>query len=109
MKAAAWMAGMAMVWGAARAMEVGEGFRVVPIGPSSRFEAAAVADLNGDGRPDIFCGGFWYEAPSWTPHFVREVEARDGYHLDFGAIPLDLNGDGHTDIVGATWHNRDVY
>ncbi len=84
-------------------------WRVHPIRPDSRFEAGAIADFNGDGRPDVFCGSHWYEAPGWTPHFVREIEERDGYHLDFGAVPFDFDGDGRLDIAGCSWHGRDVF
>ncbi len=85
------------------------GWRVHPIQRDSRFEAAAVADFNRDGRLDVFCGAFWYEAPGWTPHPVRDVEERDGYYLDFGAVPLDFDGDGWVDIASCSWHGRDVF
>lgn len=109
--AARWWAAAALAVAAngGRADEPGPGFRVHTIRADSRFEAATIADLNGDGRPDVFCGGFWYEAPRWTPHSVREVAEIDGYHADFGAIPIDLDGDGLVDVVGASWHRRDVY
>ncbi len=84
-------------------------FRVHTINADSRFEAASLADLSGDGRPDIFSGGFWYEAPKWTKHFVREVEEKGGYHVDFGAHPADVDGDGKTDIINAAWHNKAVF
>lgn len=84
-------------------------WRLHPIELHSRFEAAAIADLNGDGRLDVVCGAFWYEAPTWMPRRVRNIEERDGYHLDFGAVPLDFDGDGRTDLAGCSWHGRDVF
>ncbi|MCX7818767.1 MAG: VCBS repeat-containing protein [Kiritimatiellae bacterium] len=103
-----WAAGAALAALAGFAEDTA-GWRLHPIRPDSPFEAAAIADLNNDGRPDVFCGAFWYEAPGWTPHPVREIEARDGYHLDFGAVPLDVDGDGWTDIASCSWHGRDVF
>ena len=84
-------------------------FRVHPIDPAARYEAATFADLNGDGRLDIFSGGAWFEAPGWTRHAVREVPESGGYHLDFAAYPADVDGDGRTDIVNAAWHNKAVF
>jgi len=84
-------------------------FRVVPINPDSRFEAAAMVDVNRDGRLDIYCGGFWYQAPNWSRHLVRPIAERDNYFLDFGAIPTDIDGDGWTDVVSGSWHGKDVF
>jgi HEAT repeat protein len=84
-------------------------FRVIPINPDSRFEAAAMVDVNRDGRLDIYCGGFWYQAPNWSRHAVRQIAERDNYFLDFGAIPADIDGDGWTDVVSGSWHGKDVF
>ena len=84
-------------------------FRVIPINPNSRFEAAAMVDVNRDGRLDIYCGGFWYQAPNWSRHPVREIAEQDNYFLDFGAIPVDVDGDGWTDIVSGSWHGKDLF
>ncbi len=89
--------------------QLGEGFRLHTINANSRFEAAGILDVNRDGVLDIFCGGFWYEAPDWTPHFVREVREEGGYYYDFANLPLDVDGDGWTDIVNAAWHNKMVF
>lgn len=90
-------------------LQVGPGFRLHTINSESRFEPAGVLDVNRDGRLDIFCGGFWYENPSWEKHFVREVKAQDGYFHDFADLPMDVDGDGWTDMAGAAWHNRKVF
>jgi hypothetical protein len=84
-------------------------FRQHVINADSKFEAAGVLDVNRDGRLDIFCGGFWYEAPSWDKHFVRELQDMDGYYVDFANLPLDVDGDGWVDIVNAAWHNKSVF
>jgi len=84
-------------------------FRVIPINPESRFEAAAMVDVNRDGRLDIYCGGSWYQAPNWSRHVVRQIAEKDNYFLDFGAIPVDIDGDGWTDVVSGSWHGKDVF
>jgi hypothetical protein len=43
------------------------------INDRSPFEAAGVADFNGDSKLDVFCGDSWYAAPNWTQHKVRYV------------------------------------
>jgi HEAT repeat protein len=89
--------------------KLGEGFRLHIINADSRFEAACVADINRDGKLDIFCGGFWYEAPSWKKHLVRNVTEQDDYYYDFANLPMDIDGDGWIDIADAAWHNKKVF
>jgi len=89
--------------------KLGEGFRLHTINAESRFEAACIFDVNRDGKPDIFCGGFWYEAPSWNKHFVRDVPEEDNYYYDFANLPIDIDGDGWTDIINAAWHNKKLF
>jgi len=81
-------------------------FRIHTINEDSRFEAAGVLDVNRDGKLDIFSGGFWYEAPAWKKHFVREVKEQGEYHYDFANLPFDVDGDGWLDIINAAWHNK---
>jgi HEAT repeat protein len=89
--------------------KVGEGFKLHVINADSRFEAAGVLDVNRDGKLDIFCGGFWYEAPDWKRHFVREVREEGDYFYDFANLPMDVDGDGWVDIANAAWHNKMVF
>jgi len=89
--------------------KLGEGFKLHIINGQSRFEAAGIADINCDGKLDIFSGGSWYEAPSWKKHFVREVKFEGDYYYDFANIPIDVDGDGWVDIVSAAWHNKMVF
>jgi HEAT repeat protein len=88
---------------------VGEGFKLHVINADSRFEAAGVLDVNRDGKLDIFCGGFWYEAPDWKRHFVREITEEGNYFYDFANLPMDIDGDGWVDIANAAWHNKMVF
>lgn len=89
--------------------KVDPGFRLHAVNSDSEFEAATAFDVNKDGKLDIYCGGYWYEAPSWKKHFVRDVPSVDQYYVDFAAIPIDLDGDGWIDVVSAAWHNESVF
>lgn len=92
-----------------RELKDGVPFTVAPINPESPFEAACAFDVNNDGKTDIFCGGFWYEAPTWKAHVVRELQPKNEYYNDFANLPLDVNGDGWTDVVNAAWFTKSVF
>ena len=89
--------------------KLGEGFRLHVINADSRFEAAGIADINRDGKLDIFCGGFWYEAPAWKKQVVRDVPEEGDYYYDFANLPMDIDGDGWADIADAAWHNKKLF
>ena len=76
----------------------------------SPFEAVGVADIDLDGKPDVFCGDSWYAAPTWKRHRVRDVPpgTNPHYHEDFADAPLDVNGDGRTDIVTCAYFSRRI-
>ena len=69
-------------------------FRRHVINADSEFMAAAVFDVNKDGKLDIVCGGWWYEAPTWKKHFLRKVEIQGGRPDGYAHQVLDVNGDG---------------
>src|SRR5688572_20486140 len=70
----------------------------------------AVADVNGDQRPDILLADknliVWYENPSWTKHVMAEkLTALD--HVCIAA--QDIDGDGKCEVaVGAGWNPGDT-
>ena len=72
-------------------------------------EAVAVADINGDGKPDIVSGENWYESPRWTQHRFRTIDYLSNYIDDFSDLPIDVNGDGKIDIVSCSWFAKRLW
>ncbi|HEY9559629.1 MAG TPA: VCBS repeat-containing protein, partial [Anseongella sp.] len=83
-------------------------FTKVQIGSES-YESAGILDVNGDGKPDIVSGAYWYEGPAFTTkHYIGEVKAYGEYWDDFSTIPMDVNGDGRMDYVTGSWFSNSV-
>jgi len=84
-------------------------FEHITIAADSDFEACGVADFDRDGDLDIVCGDAWYESPTWTRHPIGLVRSVGGYRVDFADVPMDVDGDGWTDVVSCSWHDRGVF
>jgi len=72
-------------------------------------ECCTVCDVNHDGRLDVVSGGFWYQAPDWTPHTFREMTNDGNYANDWADLALDVNGDGWTDVVSGGFHTPELW
>ena len=84
-------------------------FKPHDINPASEFPACAVLDVNKDGKLDIASGGFWYEAPTWKKHFLREVEVIRGRYDDYSNLEMDVNSDGWTDLISVNYRSASIF
>ena len=94
------------VWSAGRPGEIPFAKHTLDLGAN---EACAIADINGDGKPDIVSGENWYEGPLWTRHHFRTLNYTNNYIDDFSDLPLDVNGDGRVDIVSCSWFSQRLF
>lgn len=83
-------------------------FRRHVINAESEFSACAAFDVNGDGRRDVVCGEWWYEAPNWKPRRTCNVERIRGRFADYSSLPLDVNGDGRLDLITANYRGEKI-
>lgn len=86
-------------------------------------ESVSVFDINGDGRPDIMSGAYWYENPGpletvWKRHQFRDVtvapfhiagESKVEFVSDSVQFLADVNHDGAVDLVTAGWQADGVW
>ena len=62
-------------------------------------------DVDNDGKLDIVAGTPGTSARLSRMH-VRDVVRVGTYYSDFGTLPLDVNGDGHTDFVTCSYFDK---
>jgi putative membrane-bound dehydrogenase-like protein len=65
-------------------------------------EGAAIGDINGDGRPDVVAGPFWWEGPAFEKkhaYYEPKIFSINGYSDNFFAYVQDFNADRKNDIL----------
>jgi FG-GAP-like repeat len=82
-------------------------FRVHRLG-TDHAEGITTIDMNGDGRPDLVSGAYWYENPGpaggeWKRHQFRTVGILGEFVSDSGEWNFDVNHDGAPDVVTTGW------
>lgn len=118
-RAAAWAQGMGPA--PAGADNFGESpYRPLPLTffahrlGTDHCEGVSVMDMNGDGRPDIVSGAYWYENPGaaggpWPRHQFREVALIGEFVSDCNEFVFDVNKDGRPDLVTAGWQRDGLW
>jgi hypothetical protein len=71
-------------------------------------EGITTLDMDGDGRPDLVSGAYWYKNPGpaggeWVRHQYRTVGILNEFVSDCGEWTVDVNHDGRPDVVTTGW------
>lgn len=72
-------------------------------------EGCDVADVDGDGKPDVIAGRNWFRNGDWAPRPLRIIPDWNGYVESNGEWAYDVNGDGRPDVVAGSFLPTQVY
>jgi FG-GAP-like repeat len=76
---------------------------------SDLSEGVAAFDFDRDGQLDVTSGAYWYKAPEWTAQEYREARRSGEFVVNCGEFAIDVNNDGHPDIVSAGWMEDGIF
>ncbi|MCX6851456.1 MAG: FG-GAP-like repeat-containing protein [Verrucomicrobia bacterium] len=65
-------------------------------------EGAGIGDINGDGKPDVVAGPFWWEGPAFEKkhaYYEPKIFSINSYSDNFFADVQDFNADQKNDIL----------
>lgn len=71
-------------------------------------EAAAIVDLNRDGKLDIVSGENWYPGPDFKKLKFRDLPFTNNYIDNFSDLAADYDGDGYIDLVHVSWFSKTI-
>ncbi len=75
-------------------------------------EGANAGDLNGDGKPDVVYGPYWFEGPDFNVKhelYPAKPQNKEGYADNFFNWIHDFNGDGRPDVLTVGFPGKPGY
>jgi hypothetical protein len=72
-------------------------------------EGCDVADVDGDGKPDVIAGRNWFKNGDWAARPLRHIDDWNGYVESNGDFAYDVNGDGRMDVIAGSFIPSQVY